>query len=573
MSAAEARRVARLLAGQAEAEFRAVALESLRRKHLSDDEEFDREQPCVFELVEQDRIRIRARIVRDLTQRLDFITNLESLAPARHNSRELAKLIEQIRSLTSSWQEFGRELIEQHAKDQTELMQFREEFQASEAAWGAMTCEYDVLLEALEHCGGDPTKLASTLVETRRRLKLATEEYAHRSQTVHATMEMQATQQVRINDKLFPEKPTLIQAGRRYLKLKRIGLGIGNKEYKYLKNRLFAFVRIVGNKPIDEYTLDDLTKFAQELQYVPANYSVKPRWRNKKITEIIAINKSSQMRDPSLTTKTIKVTYVGKIKTIFNYLCGQHNIRNPFAHSSPIFPKIASQSVIRKPCTPAFIATLFKGVTQIEPGKMLRSDDALLPLLGALTGARLGELVFLQPGDIKPSGGHYIADLISPVFTEDGSVRRPTKNDNTSLRYIALHDELIRIGFISWAHRQSKWLFPDLHAKIIKRPVDTASKRFQRIFKKAGIHSKRAMVFHSLRHFYKDWVRDCEVEERTIDMQTGHALLTVGRQYGSRVLRDKEVHKLATLRLPDEIQAALEFYKPNFFKMLDGDDR
>ncbi len=540
-----------------------MTLHSLRRNH-QDEDEFDESQPSPHEREEEDLKRIRARITRELTQRMEFITNFETHVPSRGSSREIAKAVEQVCSLTASWQEFARELIEQHAQDQTDLIQLREAVRASDAMYGSMAGEYYDLMEAMEQCGGDPTKLAPALLETRRRLKLASEEYAHRAQSVHTTMERQAAQQVRINDKLFPEKPTLVRAGRKYLKLKRIGLGLGNKEYKYLKNRLFAFVRIVGNKPLDEYTLDDLTTFAQELRFVPANYSVKPRWRNMKITEIIAANKSTRMRDDPLTAKTIKVTYVGKIKTIFNYLCGQYNIRNPFQNSAAILPKVDSQSVIRKPLQPAQIATLFQKVTTIKPDRVLRSDDVLLPLLGALTGARLGELVFLQPSDIRPIAGHYVADLIRPVTTDDGSVRRPTKNDRASLRYIVLHEELVRLGFVSWAHNQTRWVFPNLHAKTIKRPVDTASKRFQRVFRDAEIHSKRAEVFHSLRHFYKDWVRECGVAERTIDLQSGHALLTVGRQYGSRTLRDSEVKQLATLRLPDEIKQALDFYRFDF---------
>lgn len=577
LSAEEARRVARLLAGHAEAEFRAVTLHSLRRNH-QDEDEFDESQPSPHEREEEDLKRIRARITRELTQRMEFITNFETHVPSRGSSREIAKAVEQVCSLTASWQGFARELIEQHAQDQTDLIQLREAVRASDAMYGSMAGEYYDLMEAMEQCGGDPTKLAPALLETRRRLRLASEEYALRSKQIHADMERQASQQLeinqqqvklneqhdRINSKYFATKPLLSEAGSKYLELKRIGLGVGNKEFKYLENRLRAFKEIVGDKPLDEYTLDDLTKFAQELRFVPANYSVKPRWRNLEITAIIAANKSCKMQDASLTAKTIKVSYVGKIKTIFNYLCGQHNIRNPFQNSAAILPRVDSQSVIRKPLQPAQIATLFKTVTTIKSGRGLRSDDTLLPLLGALTGARLGELVFLQPSDIRPVAGHYVADLIRPITTEDGSVRRPTKNDRASLRYIVLHEELVRLGFVSWAHGQSRWVFPNLHAKTIKRPVDTASKRFQRVFREADIHSKRAEVFHSLRHFYKDWVRECGVAERTIDLQSGHALLTVGRQYGSRTLRDSEVKQLATLRLPDEIKKALDCYRFDF---------
>jgi integrase len=571
--ASEARRIARHLAGNAEGEFRRMSTLENLRGHSDDYEDALAAAPGVEHQIEQDFRNIRARICSDLVRRLDYLLqgNPDSIGALTDSGvRETQLVAGKLRAAAESWRDFSKELIEKQAEDRIEILKLQETLQAANSYEGLLYGEVDDLQKLIENFRNDTEGLEAALKKTLKRMLKQREGHERKVKSLHTNTEALTAQQIRINAKVFKEYPTLVQAGRKYLRLKRIGLGIGNKEYKYLKHRFCAFVRIVGNKRIDEYTLDDLTKFAQDLRFVPANYSVKPRWRNLKINKIIEANKSTKMSEAGLTSKTINTNYVGKIKTMFGYICAAAGIANPFENSRAILPKIDSQSVIRKPLKAESIAKLFVGVTQVTTKRpFLRSDDVFLPVLGALTGARLGELVFLQPSDIRPSEDHYIADLIRPIVTEDGEIRRPTKNDHTSLRYIVLHDELVKIGFVKWAHTQDKWVFPNLHHNSIKRPADTASKRFNRIFREQEIYAKRAEVFHSLRHFYKDWVRDCDVEERTIDLQTGHALLTVGRQYGSRVLRPKEIARLASLPLPEELEAGLRSYKGLDFSKLD----
>ena len=129
-----------------------------------------------------------------------------------------------------------------------------------------------------------------------------------------------------------------------------------------------------------------------------------------------------------------------------------------------------------------------------------------LPLLAYFTGARLGELVGLQPHNIRQREDVDIVDLTTQISDARGVRNRPIKTRD-SLRIFALHHQLRKLGFIDWAERQRalgyEYLFPDLHTSV--RPTHAASKRFQRLFASIGMGG--SLVFHSLRHSFKDWAR------------------------------------------------------------------
>jgi len=185
----------------------------------------------------------------------------------------------------------------------------------------------------------------------------------------------------------------------------------------------------------------------------------------------------------------------------------------------------------------------------IEPGVegTFFLDDLFVP--GRHTGARLGELVGLQPHNIRQREMVDIVDLTTQISDARGVRNRPIKTRD-SLRIFALHHQLRKLGFIDWAERQRAlgyaYLFPDLH--VSARPTHVASKRFQRLFASIGMGG--SLVFHSLRHSFKDWARSQGVPERTITLQAGHSLDGIALRYGAKILRSDELQQLASLPLP-----------------------
>jgi integrase len=254
----------------------------------------------------------------------------------------------------------------------------------------------------------------------------------------------------------------------------------------------------------------------------------------------------------------MKAGYVGKVKTCIRWRCAHNRVRYPFEYGHTLLPKDARSPLIRFSLDSAQLNKLFKECA--EDADQKRPEDARLPLLAYLTGARSGELAGLQPHNIKQREGVDIVDLTTQIADEDGARNRPIKT-RESLRVFTLHRCLREIGFIEWAESQRSlghvYLFPDLHAA--KRPTPANSKKFQRLFKNLGMDKRGPYVFHSLRLSFKDWARSLSVPERTITLQAGHSLDGIALKYGSRILRPDEMRQISSL--PFQPGLGIEIFK------------
>lgn len=183
-----------------------------------------------------------------------------------------------------------------------------------------------------------------------------------------------------------------------------------------------------------------------------------------------------------------------------------------------------------------------------------------LPLLGTITGARIAELVYLQGKDVYSMHGqdgepYWVLDLRTDVVAESGfSEPRQLKNE-PSRRLIALHSTFEAVGFIEYSQsrKSDEFIFPAAFnhgKKKVEDPADAASKRMNRMLKLVGIHKEMTATFHSTRHNAKDFLRLAKIDERTHDLQTGHSLDGVSRNYGSKHLVLEEVEVLRAMPLP-----------------------
>lgn len=351
-----------------------------------------------------------------------------------------------------------------------------------------------------------------------------------------------------VNSKLLYQGPLLSDCLEEFLEAKRIQLSEESREPAYFRHRLTALLDIVGDKPIGDYSEADLTRFAARLQYLPERHTVDPAWKGMTLVQAIDANEKRSGRAETISFTTVKVGYIGKIKTAIRWLCANYRVRYPFEYGHTLIPKALPPPDARLVLDNNRLNKLFAHCAANADEK--RPEDVWLPLLAYLTGARLGELVSIQPHNIEQQHGVYVVNLTGRIIDSKGVRNRPIKN-RESLRSFALHNSLQELGFIKWVEDQTgaghEYLFPDLHAA--KRPTHAASKRFQRVF--STLEMGKAYVFHSLRHSYKDWARDCEVAERTITIQAGHTLEGDAERYGSKGLRARELKRMASLPLPD----------------------
>jgi integrase len=185
-----------------------------------------------------------------------------------------------------------------------------------------------------------------------------------------------------------------------------------------------------------------------------------------------------------------------------------------------------------------------------------RPDERWLPVLGYVTGCRVAELVYLQGRDLKwhKEARAWTFDLHDKILIGRKEVQRPLKTPG-SRRIIALPHFLHEVGFIDWARERPGFIFDLLHRT--KTPPGAASKRMMKMLRACGIDSE-GEVFHSLRHSHKDWLRDLKIAERTIDLQSGHALEGVAKKYGAKSLRPEEIRELSLCELPPKLRELIE---------------
>jgi len=151
-----------------------------------------------------------------------------------------------------------------------------------------------------------------------------------------------------INERLLYEGPLLSVVVGEFLAAKRKQLPEGSREVGYFEHRIRTFLEIVGDKQIAAYTEGDLTHFAAELQFLPERHTVDPLWRGKTLVAALEENRSRppSSRAKSLTFTTIKIGYVGKIKTCIRWLCANYRVKYPFDYGHTLITKDARSSTI-----------------------------------------------------------------------------------------------------------------------------------------------------------------------------------------------------------------------------------
>lgn len=339
-----------------------------------------------------------------------------------------------------------------------------------------------------------------------------------------------------------------------------------DKKVRTDQNRITDFLDFAGDRPVNKYRYSDFQSFANLLVRVPANYVKEPKTRNMTRQEAADYNDNlpPARRFETLTEKAINTNYFSPLRMFFRTMAAEHDFRSPLSDIGVTIPIDAKESVERSPFTVEELNIWFRATANEK-----RADLKWLPLLGTLTGARVGELIFLQGKDVYQVGnGWWVADLTTSLDIPDGSKKKRQIKNKTSRRLFALHEVFTQVGFIDYclSRKHDDWLFPAAfwHGKErVKDPAGAASKRLNIRLEAVGIHKPLEATFHSTRHTAKDIMRIAKIDQRTADRQTGHAPRTEGERYGKKTLRNEEVEVLAVLPLPEGLDLSPYYQKAN----------
>jgi integrase len=159
-------------------------------------------------------------------------------------------------------------------------------------------------------------------------------------------------------------------------------------------------------------------------------------------------------------------------------------------------------------------------------------------LIGAFSGARIGELADATTFDVYEVGEIWVID----IRTDFREVGQHIKTES-SIRRVPFHPQIIEEGFIEYVRSLPPGpLFPAFSLGQDNRRADAASREISEWVRSLdGIQNPSKTVRykpnHSFRHYCKTEWRNAKVEEELHDAITGHGSDSDSRDYGEYQLR------------------------------------
>ncbi len=277
---------------------------------------------------------------------------------------------------------------------------------------------------------------------------------------------------------------------------------------------------VIGDKPIDEITHEDVTAFRSTLRHLPPNMNKNPRYRDMSIGQILDAAPAQ-----TLSLRSVN-KYLTRISSMLSWAHQKGYLRvNPF-HRVQIKEK-SRPDALRKKLETADLEQLFAPIHfKISSKSAWRFYIMLIVLF---TGMRLEEICQLECSDIVEIDGIYCFDI-----NENGTKKVKTP---ASARLIPVHPVLINhFAFLDFVKRQGasgRSLFPAL------KPISNSlghsySRWFAEYREKCGV-TQAGKTFHSFRHTVATVWKDIDVPEYISAEILGHTVssMTYGR-YGKR---------------------------------------
>ncbi|SUB01928.1 Site-specific recombinase XerD [Pannonibacter phragmitetus] len=331
------------------------------------------------------------------------------------------------------------------------------------------------------------------------------------------------------------------------LSARRRAKGDGSAPDRYqerLETAVAAFIDVIGDLPLRKYLPIHMQDFATVMAEIPRNRSKYPEFKGVPLRKIAEKNRKRKPSLPCLGVTTIQGTVSEVLNLWGRVTAGIDGVKDLKSYRI-VMPSAATKRTVREGLPTVH---LNKWITAAAAQKPRDAHKRWLPMVGMLTGMRLGEIVWLQVSDLAELDGHTVIDLRRPLVIDRKEVDRRLKTE-TSPRIVGLPSFLIEAGFVDYARnvRKRGFVFSAFHTA--DDPADAASKQMTNWMKKLGIHERQRQTFHSLRHNAKHWYAN-EFGERTADRQLGHAPANVSRSYGFPVLQSEEIEKIAAMPIP-----------------------
>ncbi|WP_323795150.1 DUF6538 domain-containing protein [Nisaea sp.] len=327
----------------------------------------------------------------------------------------------------------------------------------------------------------------------------------------------------------LPQARTVGELATEYIQ-REVASTTGTKNVQKATAHLRSFTEIIGpRRPISSLERSDLSDFRHVLESLPTN--VTKLFPDRALRDVAEMNHKRPTLSPTSVNQSL--IRVGAFLT----WCRDHGYTDKDLSTSRLKMKKPTRSKkARTPFTVDELEALFSGPRysgcksrsrrNAQGDLIIRDGTYFLPLLGLLTGARLGELLGLTPKDIDGDPGQRVI-LIRP------NGLRGLKNEESD-RLVPLHSVLEELGFDIFLRAQ-KVMNRSIFGAMAKRRggniTDNESRRFSTHLSAIGIKRPK-LSFHSFRHLFEDLGKASGVPEDLRRALLGQAQKGMGNVYG-----------------------------------------
>ena len=285
-----------------------------------------------------------------------------------------------------------------------------------------------------------------------------------------------------------------------------------------LRPRLETIVEIIGDKPCDALTLEDVARFKEVTLKLPSNRRKIKAYREKSIPELMQmeIPETDRLSTQSINKNLEKASSFLKWCKVNSSFVTQE-LWHPLSRR---VKKDVPDDEQRDAFNGEDLQKLFLSEQYIN-GKHKQPSHYWIPLLALFTGARLNELCQLYKTDVYQ-------DEESKIWVIDINEKSPDKKlkRNTHCRIVPIHPTLIKLGFIKFVESvKSQRLFNEL-----KRKRDGYQDAFSKWFNRTYRSKKHCNVgnelgerknFHSFRHTFINQLEKKQVPQPQIARLVG----------------------------------------------------
>ena len=286
-----------------------------------------------------------------------------------------------------------------------------------------------------------------------------------------------------------------------------------------------TFIKIVGDKPLREFSFADQNRFDDVIVRLPANSTKLAVSRDLSIDEMLLIGL------PPISIVNAK-NIARRSTNFLKWACKREGFKCPFELCDDV--KITKKKKGAKKRR-AFTDDELRIVFNPEMfGKSAQAGPYIfwLPLIGVHTGMRINEIGQLLLSDLAIKDGVHCFDVNDePDQYEEadliGELSKSVKTE-AAKRLVPVHSRLIELGLLDYADALQKAghkrLFPDLSDEGRDGPGQPASKQFARHCDRIGLTDKE-LVFHSFRHGAVGRMRSAGVQKELRMVVVGHSAL------------------------------------------------